>query len=70
MLAPLPTHVYGRKDTAFENVKGVVVGKGKPCNLESCGGWRVCVRWPDGKHTWPCSKGLVDGPEQGTERIG
>lgn len=27
------------------------------CDLGGCGGTRVCVRWKDGKHTWPCLKG-------------
>ena len=69
MLSSLPTHVYGRKGTKFENVKGEVRGAGKACALEGCTGWRLCVRWPDGKHTWPCSKGLMAGPEPGTDRI-
>lgn len=28
------------------------------CMLESCTGVRCWVRWPDGKVTKPCSKGL------------
>jgi len=69
MLNPMPTHVYGRKGTSFENVKGEVRGAGKPCNLEGCNGWLVCVRWPSGRHTWPCSKGMTAGPEPNTEQI-
>lgn len=37
---------------------GKVVGVGRLCQLEGCGGWRVSVRWPNGKLTRPCSKGL------------
>lgn len=35
--------------------------KGTILNLQSrrcsCGGWRIYVRWPDGKRTYPCSRG-------------
>ena len=37
---------------------GLVKGFGRPCRLEGCLGWRWAVRWPDGKLTQPCSKGM------------
>mgnify|MGYP001558136224 CR=1 FL=1 len=40
--------------------QGKVVGQGFLCRLESCGGWRVPVRWPDGKLTYPCTKGMKE----------
>jgi hypothetical protein len=40
------------------NVCGIASGHTKPCTLECCGGTRVMVRWPSGKRTWPCSKGM------------
>jgi hypothetical protein len=36
---------------------GLVIGS-RPCTLESCGGKRYCVRWKNGKHTWPCNRGM------------
>ena len=27
------------------------------CQQEGCTGWRIHVVWPDGKSTYPCSKG-------------
>jgi hypothetical protein len=50
--------VYGRKGTRFAKVAGRVVGR-RLCTLESCGGERLAVRWPDGHLTWPCSKGMT-----------
>jgi hypothetical protein len=29
------------------------------CQMEGCNGLRISVRWADGKHTFPCSKGLL-----------
>lgn len=28
------------------------------CQLKGCGGIRVCVKWDNGRKTWPCSKGM------------
>ena len=56
---PMGMRVYGRKGTRFAKIFGVVVGS-RDCNLESCRGLRLCVRWPDGHRTWPCSKGMTD----------
>lgn len=30
-----------------------------PCRMMGCTGMRISVRWPDGKHTFPCSKGCT-----------
>lgn len=38
---------------------GLTTGTTKRCTLEGCRGLRVAVRWPDGKLTWPCSRGLI-----------
>lgn len=27
------------------------------CRMEGCLGWRICVKWPDGHYTYPCSDG-------------
>ena len=39
--------------------QGQTTGKWKHCSLSGCAGFRYGVRWPDGRITWPCSKGLV-----------
>lgn len=39
-------------------LRGHTTGHTKPCTLEGCRGERVRVKWPDGKITWPCSKGM------------
>ena len=54
-----PQLVYGRKETRLENIVGKIRGQGKNCTLESCRGWRFPVRWPNGKLTWPCTKGMT-----------
>ena len=37
---------------------GIATGSTRQCTMESCRGTRVYVKWPDGKVTMPCSKGL------------
>lgn len=54
---PLEAQVYGRKGTKFSRVRGRVVGR-RDCTLESCGAVRLGVRWPDGRLTWPCTRGM------------
>ncbi len=50
------TRMYNREGTEF----GLATGGTRKCQMESCLGIRVGVRWPDGQLTWPCSKGLID----------
>lgn len=43
-----------------ESQKGVILNlHSRPCSLEGCTGVRMYVKWPDGKHTYPCSKGCT-----------
>lgn len=37
---------------------GKTTGKTRCCQLEGCLGVRIGTRWPDGRITWPCSKGM------------
>ena len=37
---------------------GYATGSTHLCGMEGCTGRRVSVKWPDGRHTFPCSKGL------------
>jgi hypothetical protein len=52
---PAGTDVYTRDG----KIRGKATGGLRHCALESCGGIRVGVRWPDGKLTWPCMKGMI-----------
>lgn len=40
------------------SLEGVLTGSTHMCRLEGCSGIRISVKWPDGKHTYPCSKGI------------
>lgn len=53
------TPVYSRDG----KLRGETTGAFRRCTLEGCGGERVYIRWPDGRLTYPCSKGL--GPFRG-----
>lgn len=39
--------------------RGQRTGGIRHCGLDGCTGVRVGTRWPDGKITWPCTKGLI-----------
>ena len=51
---PSPRLVYDRRGTRH----GRLTGGSRPCRVEGCGARRLGVRWPDGKLTWPCTKGM------------
>lgn len=38
--------------------RGELSGATFPCRMDGCTGKRMTVKWPDGKRTYPCSKGL------------
>ena len=40
-------------------LKGLFTGAHHRCKLDGCNGRRLSVKWEDGTHTFPCSKGLV-----------
>jgi len=69
-MIPKGTKVFGMKGTSFETVAAEATGSTRYCALEGCNGDRIYVRWPDGKLTMPCSKGLIEGPEPNSYRIG
>ena len=46
--------IYNREGTEF----GLTTGGIRRCQLESCFGDRILIRWPDGKLTCPCSEGM------------
>jgi hypothetical protein len=48
---------------------GRIVGVGKLCTLEGCRGWRLPVRWADGKLTWPCTRGMAVRAQDGQWQI-
>ncbi len=48
-------HIYNREGTEF----GLTTGATRRCQMDGCGGERLCVRWPDEHITYPCDKGLI-----------
>jgi hypothetical protein len=44
-------------------VRGEATGSEHACQLESCRGVRVSVRWETGHRTFPCSKGMTVRPD-------
>jgi hypothetical protein len=38
---------------------GRLTGSTHSCSLESCRGWRLGVRWDNGKITYPCTDGMT-----------
>jgi hypothetical protein len=44
-------------------VRGEAIGSEHACQLESCRGVRVSVRWETGRRTFPCSKGMTVRPD-------
>lgn len=47
---------------AVYNADGSIKGTAKPhgyrCQMDGCTGKRLVVKWPDGKVTRPCTKGM------------
>lgn len=58
--APLPASILSRDGTQ----RGAPTGSTHTCTMEGCLGRRITVRWPDGRITHPCSKGMREaGPD-------
>lgn len=57
MMAPHdpPRFVFARGG----RLRGRLTGGTRVCPLEGCPGARLGVRWPDGRLTWPCTKGMI-----------
>jgi hypothetical protein len=59
-----------RSEGSMEDIKtvrsrdGRVVGT-RMCTTEGCRGTRYGVRWPDGKLTWVCGKGMSFSQDEG-----
>jgi len=47
--------VYSR---TYDEV-GLTTGSTHACPMSGCSGLRVAVKWPDGRHTFPCSRGMA-----------
>ena len=58
----LPRVVYASDRTEA----GVPTGSWRKCRLDGCRGVRLSVRRPDGRHTFPCTLGMLFSPD-GTE---
>lgn len=48
---------------------GQTTGSTHRCQMAGCTGRRITVKWPDGKVTHPCSKGMGTQPD-GSLKIG
>lgn len=48
--------------------EGKTTGGSRHCSLEGCRGLRIAVRWPSGKLTYPCTKGMTSNAD-GSWRI-
>jgi hypothetical protein len=48
---------------------GTPTGSEHACSMDGCRGARISTRWPDGRISFPCSRGLVAG-SNGNLRIG
>lgn len=53
------TLVYNREGLEF----GILTKSTRRCSMEGCSSERRMVRWPDGKKTWPCVRGLINRPD-------
>lgn len=51
---PDPKYMLSRDGTRRGEIKNL---RSRRCSLEGCNGVRIHVKWPDGKSTYPCSKG-------------
>lgn len=47
---------------------GIATGSFHRCTMACCSGLRISVKWPDGKHTQPCTDGM-EILEDGSWRI-
>jgi len=52
-----------------EATTGVATGATYRCRMDGCTGLRCTVKWPDGKFTHPCTKGMWETPS-GDWKIG
>jgi hypothetical protein len=43
--------------------RGERTGGWRSCQLAGCRGVQVAIRWPGGKITYPCTRGLVLRPD-------
>ena len=50
-------NTYTKVVDRFGTMTGEVVGT-RRCQMNGCRANCLCVKWPDGKHTWPCMKGM------------
>ena len=53
-----------------KKMKGTPTGGTRICQLEGCGSHQICVKWPNGKKTWPCAQGMTFAGDMKSARIG
>lgn len=57
---PEPNFMLNRDGTMTGTILNL---RSHHCSQAGCTGWRIAVRWPDGKKTFPCSKGCLQKGE-------
>ncbi len=66
LVGGFPRFVFSRDGS----LKGEVTSTTRRCQLEGCNGKRLGVKWPDGRTTYPCTKGLEGTDVEDTWKIG
>lgn len=61
LVLPDPSYVIDRDVTKV----GLVTGH-RPCRLTGCGAPALCVLWPGGRRTYPCTEGMETLASRGT----
>ena len=51
------------------DMEGTLTGGNHQCRMEGCRGTRLVTKWPDGKRTFPCTRGMDYDGEQNEWRI-
>ena len=60
-LGPEYTKMLSRDGETTGAIKNL---QSRPCRMEGCRGWRIHVKWPDGRSTYPCSHSCrIVGPD-------
>jgi hypothetical protein len=49
--------------TRDASMEGKVISATRRCSMEGCLGIRLGVRWPNGRLTYPCSRGITNSPD-------
>ncbi len=51
--------VFGKSAMHKPLLHGLTTGSYHNCSMAGCTGVRLSVKWDDGKHSFPCTKGMT-----------